>query len=173
MVVPGRTVTGGGTSSRDPEHTHSVPGRDEPARLAEPKPRAAPDAATRPWDADPAGDPWAKVVATAAMSQRMRVLVNGCSLVKAEEDLVVLCVSEALLSAARASEKELCSLLAGAWDRAVRVELRPASAVEPSGPTPQPPPAEPAGPIAEHPLVKRAMEQFNAKLVGIQPRKPS
>lgn len=167
-------------TSRESEPPRPTPGRDEPSRVVEAKPRTEPSPApARPWDADPAGDPWAKVVASAAMSQRMRVLVNGCSLVKAEDDLVVLSVSEALLSAARASEKELCTLLASAWDRAVRVELRPAGATAdppPSGATGAVEPAAaatpaPAGPILEHPLVKRAMELFNAKLVGVQARK--
>jgi len=102
----------------------------------------------------------------------MRVLLNDCSLVKVENDLVVVAVSDALLSAAQSSEKELCQLLASAWDKAVRLEFRGSSAA--GVPSQQPehdPPESTRSPITDHPLVRQAMELFNAKLVGVQPRK--
>lgn len=118
----------------------------------------------------------------AAPNRRLRVLLNDCTLVKAENDVVVLAVSEALLGSARANEKELLGLLAGAWDRAVRLELRragdaPAAEPRPAPNSPSPatePPATPSPPqppVAEHPLVKQAIELFGARVVGVQPRK--
>lgn len=151
------------------------------------------------WERDPVGDPWGKVLQAAAPNRRLRVLLNDCALVKAEDDLVVVSVSQALMSSAQASEKDLCRLLALAWDRAVRLELRVAGAEEkPSQesvgdagtnagekgeetvasrigakPTPVPAALSDAATVGNHPLVRQAMELFNAKLIGVQPRKPT
>lgn len=124
-----------------------------------------------PWARDPGGDPWSRVLSAAAPNRRLRVLLNDCSLVKAEDDVVVLSVSAALLSAVRAKEKDLCDLLAVAWDRAVKLELRPDGAG--AAPTVEQPAAttESATEIAEHPVVKRAIELFGAKVIRVQPRK--
>lgn len=140
-----------------------------------------------PWVRDPTADPWAQVLSAAAPNRRLRVLLNDCTLARVEDDLVVLSVTDALLTAAQANEKELCALLARAWDRAVRVELRSAttpnaapgapqpgagSPAAPDGSSASPEPAEPLPDVTTLPLVRRTMELFNARLVGVQPRKP-
>lgn len=124
------------------------------------------------------------MLSAAAPNRRLRVLLNDCTLARVEDDLVVLSVTDALLTAAQANEKELCALLARAWDRAVRVELRSANppnttpgASQPAGAAPDgspapPEPAEPLPDVTTLPLVRRTMELFNARLVGVQPRKP-
>jgi hypothetical protein len=119
------------------------------------------------------------------------VLLNDCTLVRAEPDRVTLAVSDTLLAAAQASEKDLLALLAAAWDRAVTLELKassslfsppaasppsahPASAPGESAPAPGPgstPTAAPAEDMTQHPLVKHAITLFGARLVGVQPRK--
>ncbi len=126
------------------------------------------------------------MLSAAAPNRRLRVLLNDCTLARVEDDLVVLSVTDALLTAAQANEKELCALLARAWDRAVRVELRSAATPNAAPGAPQPgvaspatdgssTPPEPAQPLPDVttlPLVRRTMELFNARLVGVQPRKP-
>ncbi len=141
------------------------------AKPRAPQPEPAPVAAAPVWERDPSGDPWAQVLSAASGNRRMRILLNDCSLVNVADDQVVIAVSDALLSAAQSNEKELGDLLARAWDRAVKVELRGASQVAPAGAASEPAP-EPTTPITEHPLVKQAMELFSAKLVGVQARKP-
>lgn len=117
-------------------------------------------------------DPWGKVLAAAGPNRRLRILLNDISLVSVENDVVVLAVSEALHGAARASEKELCGLLASAWDRAVKLELR-----QEGGEAAATPAASQASinanllALQEHPLVKQAMELFGAKVVSVQARK--
>lgn len=81
-------------------------------------------------------------------------------------------MSEALLGTAKSNEREICDLLATAWDRAVKLELRadkPASQDAPPAPPVDQEAARAA--ISEHPLVKRTIELFGARLVGVQPRK--
>jgi len=131
----------------------------------------SPDIVVTPRAAAPgaASDPWAHVLTAAAPNRRLRVLLNDCSLVRAEDDVVVLGVSQALLSAVRANEKELCDLLAQAWDRAVKLAARPLEPTAPAAP-PEPSP-QAAAEVAEHPVVKKAMELFGAKIVRVQPRK--
>lgn len=110
------------------------------------------------------------MLAAAAPNRRLRVIVNDCRLVEAKDDVVVLSVSEALYASAQSNERELCDLLAKAWDRAVKLELRSAApAVPAAGPAPDPEAARAA--VADHPLVKHTMELFGARLVGVQPRR--
>ncbi len=182
-MIPGRNAAGGGTTSRDearPTDDRATPRTQPPTPAAEladtaeavnVEVKAAEPAPLAPWARDPAGDPWSRVLSAAAPNRRLRVLLNDCSLVKAEDDVVVLSVSAALLSAVRANEKDLCGLLAVAWDRAVKLELRsdtPDAAPEAEQPIV---PNETAAAIAEHPVVKRAIELFNAKVIRVQPRK--
>lgn len=89
-----------------------------------------------------------------------------------KDNLVVLSVSEALLGTAKSNEREICDLLATAWDRAVKLELR-ADKPNPQDAPPAPPVDQEAAraAISEHPLVKRTIELFGARLVGVQPRK--
>ncbi len=83
--------------------------------------------------------------------------------------MVVLGVTEAMLGAAQSKEKELGDLIAAAWNRGVRLELRSQGAIATPAAT-----EEPAGPpVEEHPLVKEAMELFRARVVGVQRRKPA
>lgn len=121
-------------------------------------------------------DPWAKVLAAANPNRRLRILLKDITLVGVENDVVVLAVSEALAGAARANEKELCGLLASAWDKAVKLELRqhgqPASATLAPAETQQAINANLQA-IQEHPLVKQAIELFGAKLTSVQARKSS
>jgi hypothetical protein len=115
------------------------------------------------------------VVVAAQEHRRLRVLINDCKLVEVKDDLVVLAVSEALVTSARASERDLCDLLARAWDRAVRLEIQsdaPAGAPVPAAVAPAVNPQAARAAIADHPLVKQAMEAFRARLVGVQPRRP-
>ncbi|MDX2130833.1 MAG: hypothetical protein SFY69_02125 [Planctomycetota bacterium] len=136
-------------------------------------------APTTPGPRDPAGDPWAQVLSAAAPNRRLRVLLNDCTVARVEDDLVVLSVSDALLGAAQANEKDLCALLAKAWDRAVRLELRSSNPPAPSGAAAETPAAPGGAPgpdapakAAELPLVRHAMELFQARLVSVQARKP-
>lgn len=112
------------------------------------------------------------MLSAAAPNRRLRVIINDCHLVEVRNDLVVLSVSEALLGTARSNEREICDLLATAWDRAVKLELR-ADKPAPQDAPPAPPIDQEAAraAIAEHPLVKRTIELFGARLVGVQPRK--
>lgn len=176
-MIPGRNAAGGGLSSTDDTRDTAV-ARAQPDRtpvvevpVVEVKTAEMEPQSIAPWARDPGGDPWSRVLSAAAPNRRLRVLLNDCSLVKAEDDVVVLSVSAALLSAVRAKEKDLCDLLAIAWDRAVKLELRPDGA-EASPPVEQPvAPTESAAAIAEHPVVKRAIELFGAKVIRVQPRK--
>ncbi|MFA6044495.1 MAG: hypothetical protein WC718_05885 [Phycisphaerales bacterium] len=118
-------------------------------------------------------DPWGKVLAAAGPNRRLRILLNDISLVSVENDVVVLAVSEALHGAARANEKELCGLLATAWERAVKLELRQEGG-EAAAATPAATQAAINAnlqAVQEHPLVKQAMELFGAKVVSVQARK--
>lgn len=140
-----------------------------------PLPEPAPELAPEPPPAratGPASDPWATVLSAAAPNRRLRVIINDCRLVEVKDDLVVLSVSEALLGTARSNEREICDLLATAWDRAVTLELR-SEKPEPDAALVAPGLDQEAAraAISEHPLVKRTIELFGAKLVGVQRRK--
>lgn len=115
------------------------------------------------------GDDWSRVVDAAQANLRLRVLINDCRLVEVKDDAVVLAVGDTLMAAAMANEKELCDLLARAWDRAVRIEFRGNGA--PDSPPPAHDPAAARAAVGEHPLVKQAIELFGARLVGVQPRR--
>lgn len=168
VVSPRRVVV----EPREPEVTISAPAAVVP--VSEPAaPSAAPSLAAAPVASAPMDDPWGKVLAAAGPNRRLRILLNDITLVSVENDVVVLAVSEALHGAARANEKELCGLLASAWDRAVKLELRQEGGTAPA--------ATPAATqaainanlqaVQEHPLVKQAMELFGAKVVSVQARK--
>lgn len=130
---------------------------------------------SRPAPISTSTDPWTRVLDHAAASnRRLRVLLDDVSLHTIADDLVVLTVSEALFGAAQSSEKDLGAVIAKAWDRAVRLELRRNTPLfAPTDPAStsatNTTPAEP--PVQDHPLVQQAMKTFNAKLVGVQPRK--
>lgn len=135
--------------------------------------REASISAAAPAALAPVDDPWGKVLAAAGPNRRLRILLNDISLVSVENDVVVLAVSEALHGAARANEKELCGLLASAWERAVKLELRQeggGAAAATAGATQAAINANLQA-VQEHPLVKQAMELFGAKVVSVQARK--
>jgi pyruvate/2-oxoglutarate dehydrogenase complex dihydrolipoamide acyltransferase (E2) component len=111
----------------------------------------------------------------------MRMLIGNMKLVDIAEDRAVVSIHEEMRPLAERSERELSAVLEAAWGRPVRVEIAGAPARPEPEPAAQaesaPPPAAPApapkAAVAEHPLVRQAIELFGATLVGVQPRRNS
>lgn len=114
-----------------------------------------------------AGEVWGAAMEAAAGSRRLRLLMEECVPVSMEGSVLRLRATPGMLSAARAQGKEIESLLTRVRGVATTLDFIEASSpaatsAEPGTPTPA---------AADHPLVKRTMELFNAKLVGVQARK--
>jgi hypothetical protein len=134
------------------------------------------------------------VIGACATQHRMRMLVGNMKLLKVDNDLALLQVADELRPTAAGAQQELSNLLSTAWGQPVRVEIESLPASAPASAAtkeahpasrmtdraPSPAAAAPQSsatnapalpPIADHPLVKQAIDLFGAKVIGVQARR--
>jgi hypothetical protein len=115
---------------------------------------------------------WHAALEAGAGARRLRLLMEECVPLTLAGGVVRLRTNPGMLSAVRAQGKEIEAILARVRGAATTLEFEDAAAPSAPGASVEATPAQDAGAAAaDHPLVKRTIELFNAKLVGVQPRK--
>lgn len=119
----------------------------------------------------PIGDPafWPRVMQLCSGSRRVKVMLESARLVevKPAPGRVTLEVAGHLLAAARGLARDIETLAATIAGEPVSFAFQPAPGSETLAPAPEPIPN-----VQEHPLVRQAMELFNARVLSVQPRQP-
>ena len=113
------------------------------------------------------GEIWSAAMEAATGSRRLRLLMEECAPVSMEGSVLRLRATPGMLSAARAQGKEIEALLTRVRGVPTTLEFIEAPVAHAADTEP----GTPATVAADHPLVKRTIELFNAKLVGVQARK--
>ncbi|MCC6676069.1 MAG: hypothetical protein IT436_02890 [Phycisphaerales bacterium] len=132
-----------------------------PARLVE----------SRPVEAGPLPAPelWAGVLRAASDNRRLISIIEDFRIERLEGDAAVIVGRGPLVAMARASTEAITELFARAGGRPIRVEIRADESPEEPGPDAA---AAPSVNLAEHPLVKQAMELFGVRTpIRVLPRK--
>lgn len=117
------------------------------------------------------GGEWERILEAAGSYRRLRVVLDEASLVRLDAERVVIAVPEAMRSVAKASERELVSVVASALGRSVAVEIEAIGsgmetpvAVEANGARAERTPAD------QEPLVRQAIDLFGARIVSVTNR---
>lgn len=137
-----------------------------PAPLFAPSVEAPPPAPSGP-------DLWARALEQARANRRLAALLDESRLEGVEGDLVILSMERGWAAMARERAGALEALFSAAAGRALRVEVRERGAALPVESTPvEAPSREPEDP-SQHPLVREAIEKLRARVVSVQPRRPT
>lgn len=140
-----------------------------------PTPLAGTDAEPRAGDAPLTNASWARVV-DAATTRRIKILVESVQLSEISEEHAVVTAEADMAAAVQGAAPEIEDILRRVFGKPLRLKVSggadenrakistlttPLAAANATS-------AMPA--LAEHPLVKEAMELFNARIVGVQRR---
>ncbi len=114
---------------------------------------------------------WARIVRSPTLSPVLRAILTNSTLVEIKDDAAVLDTAPRFLAGARSRLPEIAAAFEKEVGRRIVVTLRepeatPADASEQGSTPPAGPPPSPV----DDPLVKIAMELFNARIVSVQPR---
>lgn len=151
-----------------------VAGRAPVAAGGAPGASAAPPAP--PIPAAPSADAplWARIVRSPTLTPMLRAILTNSTLVEVKDGAAVLDTPARFAAGARSRLGEIAAVFERELGRRIEVSLRepgPASGDtgESAGGEAAGAPAAPVSPV-DDPLVKIAMELFNARIVSVQPR---
>ncbi len=111
---------------------------------------------------------WDRAIAACSANRRLRLLMQESKLVVMDQDSARVLVKPALLTIARSCATDMEAALSQAAGSTIRV------VIESDGPAPEANEGHPGTPMpsmAEHPLVKQAIELFGGRLLSAGPRK--
>lgn len=111
---------------------------------------------------------WDRAIAACSANRRLRLLMQESKLVAMDENSARVLVKPALLTIARSCATDMEAALSQAAGTTLHV------VIESDGPAPEAGEGQLATPMpsmAEHPLVKQAIELFGGRLVSAGPRK--
>lgn len=145
---------------------------DEPT---EPVASALSDEAAAPVEphADLASSVWAKVLGS-DVKRSLKTLITKLNPLSLTPGLAILEVPADLIEIARTNQRELELLIASITGKRTTIEFREQGVTRTATKEPLPgfsEAAPPAAAITDHPVVKRAAELFNARVVSVQPRR--
>lgn len=134
-------------------------------------------AARAPMGTGSLGEVWNAALEAAGGARRLRLVMEECVPLAMEGGVIRLRANPGMLSAVRAQGKEIETILARVRGAATTLEFEDVAAATSttadaaSGASETGAPPNAIAIAADHPLVKRTIELFNAKLVGVQARK--
>lgn len=124
---------------------------------------------------------WAAVEARGRERGSLRPLLEQMRVESWIDDRVIVLVGPRVLGLAQRSAEALAELFSSAAGRALTLDLRPGADVSPVPPSPvaqrvagaaNAAAAADAAAAREHPVVKKAVELFGARIVRVKPRRP-
>lgn len=147
--------------SPQPPRVHAAASTVAPQANAIIEPKPAPSA-------DPSMSIWDRAIAACTANRRLRLLMQESKLEALQGGLAKVLVKPALLTIAQACVADMGTALSQAAGRTITV------VIESDGPAPEATEVSLGTPLpsmAEHPLVKQAIELFGGRLLSAGPRK--
>ncbi|MDX2119107.1 MAG: hypothetical protein SFY96_13080 [Planctomycetota bacterium] len=150
---------------------HTAPQADAPA-VVESKPFASAPASPA-HTGTPVAASWAKVV-DAATTRRIKILVESVQLSELSDEHAIVTAESDLAAAVQGAAPEIEDLLRRVFGKPLRLKIAGDAAANRERISTLTTPITAANAkvpaLAEHPLVKEAIELFNARIVGVQRR---
>jgi hypothetical protein len=115
---------------------------------------------------------WARIVRSPAVTPVLRAILTNSTLVELKDTAAVLNTAPRFLAGAKSRLSEIAAIFEKELGRRIDVTIQePEAPPENAASSDAAPAAQPPSPV-EDPLVKIAMELFNARIVSVQPRNP-
>jgi hypothetical protein len=116
---------------------------------------------------------WARIVRSPAVTPVLRAILTNSTLVELKDTAAVLNTAPRFLAGAKSRLSEIAALFEKELGRRIEVTIQEPEAPSPDSPASESPATSSAPPSpVEDPLVKIAMDLFNARIVSVQPRHP-
>jgi hypothetical protein len=159
-----------------PEQTapivHTAPAASLVAHSKQAVQTSAPVAATSSEPTGSLSEIWAKVI-NLMTGRSQKILLSKLTLESIDSSSAVIAAPHESFEMAQAAEPEIEASLISVLGRRIKIEFRDAGKSPESAPVQQQGGGSSISQIESNPLIKRATELFGARIVSVQPRRPS